>query len=104
MGVGGQRHASAALPPGKIAGTQYAGGSVSPRGTLDGCGKSRPHGDFFFFVFSFTQHFIRASFFVLFVLHFAFLSLLAAHNTNIHDSGGIQNRNPSKRSAAGPPP
>jgi len=44
MGVGGQRQAPAALPPGK---TRYPlcrrlGG---PRTGLDGCGKSRPHRD-----------------------------------------------------------
>ena len=41
MGVGGQHHAPAALPPGK---TRYpfTGGWVGPRAGLDGCGKSRP--------------------------------------------------------------
>jgi len=41
MGVGGQRHASAALPPGKIRYPLYRrlGG---PRAGLDRCGKSRP--------------------------------------------------------------
>jgi hypothetical protein len=45
MGVGGQRHAPADLPPGKSPGTQCMGGWVSPRAGLDGCGKSRPHKD-----------------------------------------------------------
>jgi len=43
MGVGGQRHALAALPPGK---TQYPkfslGGWMGPRACMDGCGKFRP--------------------------------------------------------------
>jgi hypothetical protein len=39
MELGGQRHAPAALPPGKRPGT---GGWVGPRAGLDGCGKSRP--------------------------------------------------------------
>jgi len=43
MGVGGQRHAPAALPPGKRPGTHFIGGWVVPRAGLDGCGKSRPH-------------------------------------------------------------
>jgi hypothetical protein len=43
MGVGGQRHASAALPPGKKPGTHCIGGWVGPRAGLDGCGKSRPY-------------------------------------------------------------
>ena len=38
-GVGGQRHAPAALPLGKKPGTHFIG---SPRAGLDGCGKSRP--------------------------------------------------------------
>ena len=43
MGVGGQRHAPAALPTGKRPGTQCIGGWVGLRAGLDGCGKSRPH-------------------------------------------------------------
>jgi len=43
MGVGGQRHALAALPPGKRPGNHCVGGWVGPRAGLDGCGKSRPH-------------------------------------------------------------
>ena len=41
MGVGGQRHAPAALTAGK---TWYhcIGGLVGPRAALGGCGKSRP--------------------------------------------------------------
>jgi hypothetical protein len=31
MGMSGQRHASAALPPGKRTGTHFTGGWVSPR-------------------------------------------------------------------------
>jgi hypothetical protein len=42
-GEGGQRHAPAALPPGKRAGTHFAGGWVGPRADLDGCGKSHPY-------------------------------------------------------------
>ena len=41
-GVGGQRHAPAALPPGKRPGTHCIGGLVGPRAGLDGCGKSHP--------------------------------------------------------------
>jgi hypothetical protein len=42
VGVGGRRHAPAALPPGKPRYPLYRrqGG---PRAGLDGCGKSRPH-------------------------------------------------------------
>jgi hypothetical protein len=43
MGVGGQRHARAALSPGKRAGTQCTRGWAGPRAGLDGCGKPRPH-------------------------------------------------------------
>jgi hypothetical protein len=42
MGVGGQLHAPAALPPGKRPSTHCIGGLVGPRVGLDGCGKSRP--------------------------------------------------------------
>ena len=43
MGVGGQRHAPATLPPGKRPSTQ--GGWVGPRAYLDGGVKSRPYRD-----------------------------------------------------------
>jgi hypothetical protein len=42
MGVGGQLHAPAALPPGNRPGTHCIGGWVGPRSRLDGCEKSRP--------------------------------------------------------------
>jgi hypothetical protein len=45
MGVGGQRRAPAALPPGKKFFTHSVGGWVGVRVGLDGCGKSRPHRD-----------------------------------------------------------
>jgi hypothetical protein len=44
IGVGGQCHAPAALPPGKRAGTHCIGGWVDPTAGLDGYGKSRPPG------------------------------------------------------------
>ena len=45
MGVGGQRHAPAALLPRKRPSTHCTGGWLGPRVGLDGCGKSRPHQD-----------------------------------------------------------
>jgi hypothetical protein len=36
-GVGGRRHATVALPPGKISGTHCTGGWVGPRAILDVC-------------------------------------------------------------------
>jgi hypothetical protein len=39
MGMGGQLHAPAALPPGKRLGTHSIGGWVGPRAGLDGCEK-----------------------------------------------------------------
>ena len=45
MGVGGERHAPAALPPEKRTGTHCIGGWVDPRACLDWCGKSLPHRD-----------------------------------------------------------
>jgi hypothetical protein len=45
MSVGGQRHASSALPPGKRPGTYYTGGWLGPRAGLDESGKSRSHLD-----------------------------------------------------------
>jgi hypothetical protein len=48
MMVRGQRHASAAFPPGKNAGTCCKGGWLGPSAILDGCGKetvSCPHRD-----------------------------------------------------------
>ena len=44
-GVGGQRHAPAALPSGKISGTDFTGGWVGSRAGLDERGKSRRHRD-----------------------------------------------------------
>jgi hypothetical protein len=38
-GVGGQRQAPAALPPGNRTGKYGIGGWVGPRAGLDGCGK-----------------------------------------------------------------
>ena len=43
--MGGQRHAPAALLPGKRPGTYVTGSLVRPRADMDGCGKSRPHRD-----------------------------------------------------------
>ena len=45
MGVGGQRHAPATLPPGKSPATHATGDWVGPTASLDGCRKSRPHQD-----------------------------------------------------------
>jgi hypothetical protein len=42
-GMVGQRHALAALLPGKRPGTYFIGGWVDARAGLDSCGKSRPH-------------------------------------------------------------
>jgi hypothetical protein len=44
-GVGGQRHAPAALHPGKKPGTHCMGGWVGRTAGLDRCGKSRSHRD-----------------------------------------------------------
>jgi len=41
--VGSQRHAPAALPPGKRPGIYCIGGWLGPRIGLDGCGKTRLH-------------------------------------------------------------
>ena len=42
MGAGGQRHAQAALPPGKGSGTYCREGWVGPRAGLDGYGEEKP--------------------------------------------------------------
>jgi len=41
--MGGQRHAPAALPPGRKPGNHRTGGWVGPMTGLDGCGKYRRH-------------------------------------------------------------
>ena len=46
MVVGGQRHASVSLPPGKRPGTRCMEGWVVPRADLNGCGKCRPPSGF----------------------------------------------------------
>jgi hypothetical protein len=43
MEVGGERHASTALPPGKRSGTHCTGGWAGPRTGLYGCKKSGRH-------------------------------------------------------------
>jgi hypothetical protein len=43
MGVGGERYAPAALPPGKRTGTHCVGGWVGPKADLYGCENSRLH-------------------------------------------------------------
>ena len=43
MGVGGQRHAPAALPLGKRTGIHCTGGWVGPSVGVQGCRKSRLH-------------------------------------------------------------
>jgi hypothetical protein len=45
MGIDGQHHAPAALPPGNRAGTNRTGGLVSHRVGLDGCRKTHPQRD-----------------------------------------------------------
>jgi hypothetical protein len=45
MGLGGQHHVSAALPPAQINSTYCIGGSMGPRMVLDVCRKSRPYRD-----------------------------------------------------------
>ena len=44
MGVGGQRHAPAALPTGKRSGAHCIGGWVGSRAGLDACGTFAPTG------------------------------------------------------------
>jgi hypothetical protein len=46
MGIGGQRHVSAALRPGIRSGTHCVGGLVGTKTGLDGRGKSRPQPGF----------------------------------------------------------
>jgi hypothetical protein len=46
MGVCGQRHAPAAVLPGKRPGTHCIEGWVGPWAGLDGCGKFHPHPGF----------------------------------------------------------
>jgi hypothetical protein len=55
MGVGGQLHAPAALPPGKIPGTHCIGGWVGPRAGLDGCGKNNDKHFYFVEFFSYAK-------------------------------------------------
>ena len=45
MGVGGQRHAPVALPPGKRLGTHCTGDWVGHRVRVDGFGKYCPYRD-----------------------------------------------------------
>ena len=44
MGVGGQRHTPAALPPGKRPGTHWIGGCVGPQGLWTGAENLAPTG------------------------------------------------------------
>jgi hypothetical protein len=102
MGVGGQLHAPAALPPGKRPGAHCTGGWVDSWAGLNGCRKSHPNRDFFFPVPFFPLiHFVLLNPSVLHVtLRSILLSLYNKHNTDIHASGGIRTHNSSKRAAA----
>jgi hypothetical protein len=44
MGMGGQHHVPAALPPVARPGTHFIGGWLGSRAGLDGCGQARPTG------------------------------------------------------------
>jgi hypothetical protein len=99
MEVGGQLHAPAALPPGKRPGTHCTGGWVGPRAGLDGCGKCRPHRDFFCPVFPFDPFRTFKSFCPS---RSILLSLQQTQQTDIHALGWIRTRNPSNRAAADP--
>jgi hypothetical protein len=78
------------------------GGWVGPTASLDGCEKSRPNRDFLYSLVL-CSYFICTCVFVLIVLHFAFMCLRTTHTTQKHSRpGGIQTRNPSKRSTADP--
>ena len=70
----GQRHAPAALPPGKRPGTHCIGGWVGPRAGLEGCGKCRLHRFFFFW---FLKSFCCSLFLTFAVLVFFVLNVLA---------------------------
>ena len=79
------------LPPERNPDTPHIEGSVGHTAGLDvleGKKNLSPLPEFFF-VFSSTLYVIRTCFFVLIVLHLAFLSLLTTHNTHIHARGGI---------------
>ena len=95
MGVGGRRHAPAALSPAEGPGARCMGGWMGHMVGLDGGGKSRPTAIFLKYSPELCLYFIRTLFFVCIVLHFTLLSLLKAHNTNTHAPGGIRTRIPS---------
>ena len=102
MRVGGQRHSPAALTPGKRPGTHCRGGCVGSRAVVDGYEKSCPQRNIFF---CFCSFFVFHSYlFVLIVLHFAFLSLLTTHNTNIHAPGRDLNPQPQQAIGCRPSP
>ena len=85
MGVGGQRHATAALTPGKWRDTHCIRGWVGPRAGLDRRENSRPHRDFVYSVVL-CLYFIRTCSFVWIILA---LLLVLLCNTNIQASGGM---------------
>ena len=64
---------------------------MGPRAGVEGCGKCRPHRDFFLLLYLYC-----------FVLALSFVLCPFLYNTNIHAPGGIRTRNPSNRSAADP--
>ena len=101
-GVGGQCHDQAALPPGERSGTHCIGSWVRPSAGLDGCGKSRPHRDFFLFCILLCSVLHPCLFLCPHCPAFCLLSLFTTHNTNTDALGGIRTRNTSTRSVADP--
>ena len=74
---------------------------MGPTASLDGCGKSRLHRNFFYSLLSLC--FIHPRFFVLIVLAFCLLSLLYnTQNTNVHAPEPVSN--PESRQASRPRP
>ena len=100
MGVSGQLHAPAALLPGKRPATHCIGGWVGPGPVWKDAENLAPTG-----IRSPDRPACSESLYRLFFSLYCFVlvlpfALLVQHTQHKHAPGGIQTRNPSKRSAA----
>jgi hypothetical protein len=93
MCVDGQRHASAALPPGKRHDTHCTAGWVGPQGRSGLVRKISPPPEFLFCIL--LHSFCTSSVFVALSWTSCILSFVFSLNTITYISGGIRSRNPS---------
>jgi hypothetical protein len=89
MVLGGQRHAPAALPPGKRPSTHRTVGWVGPSTGLDGCGKSLPHRDS---ILGFSNHDYAIPCFIKFIVPLNKFTTYSAPNPAAYEKLKVRTR------------